>query len=72
MPASKSKFKEWIVKLRNDFHKHPELSASEKRTTRQICEVLKTLDAQVQTFADMTGVVALFKGEKQIIKNIEI
>jgi metal-dependent amidase/aminoacylase/carboxypeptidase family protein len=40
MPAGKNEFKEWIVNLRNDFHKHPELSANEKRTTKKICEVL--------------------------------
>ncbi|MBU0464128.1 MAG: amidohydrolase [Proteobacteria bacterium] len=65
MSTSKNEFKEWIVNLRNDFHKHPEVSGNEKRTTQQICEVLKSLDAQVQTFADMTGVVAVLQGEKQ-------
>ncbi len=68
MSASKNEFKEWIVNLRNDFHKHPERSANEKRTTKKICEVLETLDANVQTFEDMTGAVAVFKGEKQNFK----
>jgi len=72
MPASKNEFKEWIVNLRNDFHKHPEVSGNEKRTTQQICEVLKTLDAQIQTFADMTGAVAVLKGEKQDLKKNRI
>ncbi|MCP4021405.1 MAG: amidohydrolase, partial [Desulfobacteraceae bacterium] len=57
--------KKWLISLRNDFHKYPELSCREKRTTRQICKVLKTLDVQIQTFDDLTGVVGLFSGEKQ-------
>ncbi len=69
MPDGKNEFKEWIVNLRNDFHKHPELSANEKRTTQKICEVLKSLDAHVQTFEEMTGAVAVFKGENQNLKN---
>jgi amidohydrolase len=69
MSTTQTEFRNWIIALRNDFHKHPELSANEKRTTKKICEVLKTLDAHVQTFEDMTGVVAVFKGEKQDLKN---
>ncbi len=65
MSACQNEFKQWIVDLRNDFHKHPELSGLEKRTTRQICKQLKTLDAKVQTFDDMTGAVAVFKGKAQ-------
>ncbi|MBC8441774.1 MAG: amidohydrolase [Deltaproteobacteria bacterium] len=65
MPACQNEFKQWIADLRNDFHKHPELSGSETITTRKICEVLKPLDAQVLTFSDMTGAVAVFKGEAQ-------
>jgi amidohydrolase len=58
-------FKNWIVNLRNDFHKHPEVSGNEERTTRQICKVLKTLNVQVQTFDDLTGVVGLLQGAKK-------
>ena len=58
-------FKEWIVNLRNDFHKHPEVSSLEKRTTQQICKVLKTLNVQVRTFDDLTGVVGLLQGAKK-------
>ena len=66
MSACQNEFKQWIVNLRNDFHKHPEVSALEKRTTRKICEVLETLNAQVLTFDDLTGVVGIFQGKKQI------
>jgi len=65
MSINNNEFKKWIVNLRNDFHKHPEVSFNEKRTTRQICNVLTTIKAEIQTFDDMTGVVAVFKGKKQ-------
>lgn len=55
--------KEWMINLRNDFHKHPEVSTREKRTTQKICEVLETFDAKIQTFDDITGVVGLLEGE---------
>lgn len=65
MTACQNEFKQWIVDLRNDFHKHPELSTLEKRTTRQICRELNTLNAEVLTFDDMTGVVGVLTGEKK-------
>jgi amidohydrolase len=68
MKPDKNDFKQWIVNLRNDFHKHPELSTLEKRTTRQICEVLKTLDVQPKTFDDLTGLTGLLQGENQSLK----
>jgi len=71
MSAGQNEFKQWIVDLRNDFHKHPELSTLEKRTTRQICDVLKTLNVQVRTFDDMTGVVGILEGEKKDPKKIK-
>ncbi len=75
MSTSQNELKQWIVDLRNDFHKHPELSTLEKRTTRKICEKLKTLNAEIRTFDDLTGVVGLFRGEKQSSqqnRNIEL
>ena len=65
MPVGKSEFKQWMVDLRNDFHQHPELSTHEKRTTKQICKVLNTLNVQVRTFDDITGVVGVLKGNNQ-------
>ncbi len=57
-------FKKWVIALRDDFHKHPELSSFEKRTTEQICNVLETLDVPTRTFDDLTGAVGLLQGEK--------
>ena len=65
MSPCQNEFRDWIIALRNDFHKHPELSSLEKRTTRQICKVLKTLNVQIQTFDDLTGVVGLLQGTKK-------
>jgi len=65
MSASQSELNQWVSDLRNDFHKYPELSTFEKRTTLKICEVLKTLNVQVKTFEDITGVVGVLQGEKK-------
>ncbi|WP_228854493.1 M20 metallopeptidase family protein [Desulfomarina profundi] len=56
--------KKWLVSLRNDFHRHPELSMEETRTTGRICEVLKNYDVEISTFDDMTGVVGIVCGKK--------
>ena len=58
-------FAQWLIDLRRDFHKHPEISGLEKRTTSQICKVLKDLDVTCQVFDDLTGVVGLLEGKKQ-------
>lgn len=63
--SSQNEFRKWICELRNDFHRHPELSTFEHRTTEKICEVLKTLNVPTRTFDDLTGAVGLLQGEKQ-------
>jgi amidohydrolase len=55
---------DWLIQLRRDFHRHPELSGMEERTTKKIIQVLTDLDVQVQAFENMTGVVGLIKGSK--------
>ncbi|MBW2658542.1 MAG: amidohydrolase [Deltaproteobacteria bacterium] len=62
MTASQNKLNQWVIDLRNYFHKYPELSGVEKRTTGKICEILESLDVQVKTFDDITGVVGLLQG----------
>ncbi len=64
MSSRQNELKQWVLNLRNDFHKHPELSTLEKRTTERICEVLKILNVSTRTFDDLTGVVGLLQGEK--------
>ena len=63
--TGQDEFKKWISALRNDFHRHPELSTLEKRTTEKICEVLKTLNVPTRTFDDLTGAVGLLQGSKK-------
>jgi amidohydrolase len=58
------KFRQWLVDTRRDFHRHPEISRQEKRTTQRIIEILKTLGVEVQEFADMTGVVGIVRGHQ--------
>ena len=48
---------DYIVKMRRDFHKHPETGFFETRTSGVIAEELKRLGLQVQTGIAKTGVV---------------
>jgi amidohydrolase len=48
-----------LVKLRRDFHQHPELGFGEFRTSKRIAEELKKLKLQVKTEIAQTGVVGV-------------
>ena len=48
---------DYIVKMRRDFHKHPETGFEETRTSSVIAEELKRLGLYVQTGIAKTGVV---------------
>ncbi len=48
-------FSDWLVEIRRDFHRHPELSLREKRTTQRIAALLETFGCEVTTFPDITG-----------------
>ena len=52
----------WLVGIRRDLHRHPEISHKEKRTTEKIIRVLKELEIEVHGFPDMTGAVGVIKG----------
>ncbi|MBM4054815.1 MAG: amidohydrolase [Planctomycetes bacterium] len=49
---------EYIVKMRRDFHKYPELSFSETRTAKVIAAELEHMGFHVQTGIAKTGVIA--------------
>ena len=49
---------------RRDFHKHPELSRQEKRTSAKIAEILRGLGLRVQTGIGGFGVVGLLPGPR--------
>ncbi len=53
--------KDEVIKLRRDFHQHPELGLEEFRTAEKIEAYLKSLGIEVNRIAG-TGVIGLLKG----------
>ncbi|MCA9795752.1 MAG: M20/M25/M40 family metallo-hydrolase, partial [Candidatus Eremiobacteraeota bacterium] len=53
---------EEMVRLRRDFHQHPELGFEEVRTSGVVADYLRSLGLEVQTGIARTGVTALVKG----------
>ena len=62
MPLNDSDFHNWLISIRRDFHRHPELSYQEIRTTDRIVAILKELGIDTRRFDDMTGAVGLITG----------
>lgn len=58
------KYHSWMVDLRRDFHRHPEPSFQEYRTSKRIKQELESMGLEVTTIGE-TGVVGLLKGEKE-------
>lgn len=54
--------KDYIIAMRRDFHKHPELGTKEIRTTGRIAEELKKDGIDVTTFDDITGCIGTIRG----------
>ncbi len=52
----------WLVELRRDLHRHPELKFEEKRTARVIEEGLRGCGLEVRTGVGGTGVTGLWRG----------
>ena len=53
-----------MVALRRDFHRHPELSFQEQRTSQIIAERLTKAGLEVKTGIAKTGVVGILRGDK--------
>jgi amidohydrolase len=51
----------WIIRLRREFHKYPELSFKEYETQKRILKVLEELGIEARKIAD-TGVLARIRG----------
>lgn len=51
------------VKLRRDFHRHPELGFKEVRTAKVIADYLRALNLEVAEGVGKTGVVAILNGD---------
>ena len=56
--------KDTIINTRRDFHKHPELSFKEFRTSKIVAEKLKNFGIETKKNIGKTGVVGILKGEK--------
>ncbi|MGQ9609825.1 MAG: M20 metallopeptidase family protein [bacterium] len=57
--------KDKLIEIREDFHKYPELSFQEKRTSMQIANILQNTGLDdVQTGIAETGVVGILYGKK--------
>lgn len=58
-------FTEELIRLRRDFHQHPELSNREYRTSRIVASYLEELGLNVTRDIAHTGVVALLEGKEK-------
>ena len=58
------KFKNKIIKIRRDIHKHPELSFQEFRTAKLVADSLKKFGLEVDENIGKTGVVGILKGAR--------
>ncbi len=52
-----------LIKMRRDFHMHPELGMEEHRTSKIVGDILENLGIKVQRNVANTGVVGLLEGE---------
>ncbi|MGO9144929.1 MAG: M20 metallopeptidase family protein [Desulfomonilia bacterium] len=62
LDAQSARLRDEVIRLRRDFHSHPELGFEEKRTSSIIAEYLRGLGIEVKTGIGKTGVVGLLKG----------
>ena len=62
LDAQSARLRDEVIRLRRDFHSHPELGFEEKRTSSIIAEYLRGLGIEVKTGIARTGVVGLLKG----------
>ena len=54
---------DWMIEIRRDFHKYPELSSQEMRTCDMITSYLKSLEIPYKTFNHHYGVIGLIRGK---------
>lgn len=56
--------KDWLIEVRRDFHRHPELGMKEFRTSQKIEEYLKGMGIEYEKNVAKTGIVGIIKGNK--------
>ena len=59
------KIKKTIIETRRDFHKHPELSFQEKRTSKIVATKLESFGIKTLKNIGKTGVVGTLSGNKK-------
>jgi len=57
-------FHDWLMDLRRELHRIPELGYQEEKTAAKICQVLDELGVPYQTGVGKTGVVARVRSQK--------
>jgi len=55
----------WLVTVRRDLHRHPELSFQERRTSEKVAQILSQLGYRVNQHVAKTGVVATLGDERK-------
>lgn len=55
---------DWLVDIRRDFHRYPELGMEETRTRGKIIEYLEELEIEYKRIAN-TGVLGIIRGKKE-------
>jgi len=65
MKLNDSEFNQWLISVRQDLHRHPEIAFEESATCDRIASILQELGIEVQRFDDMTGIVGLLRGTTQ-------
>lgn len=56
---------ESLVEIRRDFHRFPELSGQEQRTSEKVADYLRDLGLEVHTHVGGYGVVGILKGKEE-------
>lgn len=57
--------KDWLVKVRREFHMCPELGMEELKTSEKICYYLDEMGIEYQKNIAKTGIVGIIKGKKE-------
>lgn len=60
-----SNIKDWLIKIRREFHMCPELGMEEFKTSGKICDLLDEMGIEYQRGIANTGVVGIIKGKNK-------
>jgi amidohydrolase len=62
MEKTDSSLRDWLSEIRREFHKYPEVSNQEYRTSDRIVEILAELGVESRRMDGITGVIGLIPG----------